>query len=340
MQITRGPLISPQATAAEMTRLVKAYAGDLGEKAAWPLSKFFNYVKNLPYRRDPQRVESIARPALAMNPKIPWRDCDDKSILLAAWCESNFYPWRFVASSKRPDKTLHHVFVEAQGPNKPIYLDATYHFHKLGSLAANYTSLEPLTGWNMPQIQILEGDELGFLPKGVKRIGRKAVNVVTTPARVIARPVVKGAKIASRVVGRAMPDIIKRNVEKAVRGVVGNRAVTPAIKAAVIGPATAAALAVPGVQPYAVAVPIVLNEILNKMIDEAKKKIGVSTQPAAAPAPAKSSQGFKNLRAKIADAKTTIATAKEPAAPKLDPKILAIGAAGLLGAFLLMGKKR
>jgi hypothetical protein len=317
MKITRGPLQSAQATAAEMARLSVQYAADLGEKSSWPLQRIFAYVKNLPYRRDPQNVESLARPAYTMRRNFPWRDCDDKAIILGAWCSANLIPFRFLASSRRPDKTLHHVFLEAQAGAAPIILDATYPSHKLGSLARNdYTDVQPLTDWIMPQIQVLEGP-FGFLPKNLGRkignVAKKGVHVAATPVRVAKR----GVDATLSLMARNIPGPLRRQIESAVRKIVGNRTVTPAIKAAVIAPATAAALAIPGMQIYSPAVPIVLNEILNKMIKEAKKMLpnqsaGGSSAPAAS---------LKNLKANLVKAKK--ATAQSPATADLVARLKA-----------------
>jgi glutamate racemase len=116
---------------------------------------------------------------------------------------------------------------------------------------------------------------------------------------------------------RNIPGPLRRQIESAVRKIVGNRTVTPAIKAAVIAPATAAALAIPGMQIYSPAVPIVLNEILNKMIKEAKKMLpnqsaGGSSAPDA---------NLKNLKANLVKAKK--ATAQSPATADLVARLKA-----------------
>jgi hypothetical protein len=347
MKITRGPLKSAQATAAEMARLAVQYSSDLGEKSSWPLQKIFSYVKNLPYRRDPENTESLARPALSMRPGFPWRDCDDKAIILGAWCAANMIPFRFLASSRRPDKSLHHVFLEAQAGAAPIILDATYPSHKLGALArTDYTKIEPLTGWIMPNLQVLESP-FGFLPKNLGRkignVAKKTVHVAATPVRVARRGVDAGLSIMAR----NIPGPLRRQIENAVRRIVGNRAVTPAIKAAVIGPATAAALAIPGMQLYAPAVPVVLNTILDKMIAEAKKRIpGGGASPAAAMPAAAANRGsgsMKELRARLLDVRQKAMAAKAAAPQKAtagaDYKKFLLPAAGLAALFLVMRKK-
>jgi hypothetical protein len=151
-----------------------------------------------------------------------------------------------------------------------------------------------------------------------------------------------------------MPGPIRRAVERAVKRVVGNQKVTPALKAAIIAPATAAALAVPGVQPYAVAVPIVLNEILNAMIAQAKDYLQPGSAAGAKSAiPAGIKAGLQKtrraigpgaasidaLRDKLIAAKATAKTALEAkraavAEPKKKIPIAAIGAGAALLAFL------
>lgn len=346
MKITRGPLQSAQATAAEMARLSVQYAADLGEKSSWPLQKIFAYVKNLPYRRDPQNVESLARPAYTMRRNFPWRDCDDKAIILGAWCSANMIPFRFLASSRRPDKTLHHVFLEAQAGAAPIILDATYPSHKLGSLARNdYTDVQPLTDWIMPQIQVLEGP-FGFLPKNrgrkIGNVAKKGVHVAATPVRVARR----GVDATLSLMARNIPGPLRRQIENAVRKIVGNRTVTPAIKAAVIGPATAAALAIPGMQLYTPAVPIVLNEILNKMIKEAKVKRATAQSPATADLVARiksartAAQAVTPEQRAANTARNDAAFAqRQAAAPAAGLAKFALPAAGLAALFFIMRKK-
>ena len=64
-------------TAKEMVRIVKMYCSDLGNKKNWSLIRFFDFVKNLPYVRDPVLNETISRPKLLLLPNWHARDCDD-----------------------------------------------------------------------------------------------------------------------------------------------------------------------------------------------------------------------------------------------------------------------
>lgn len=110
-------------TAAEMRRLVETYAGDIGALANIPFIFFYKLICALPYANDPRGVETVSRPALLLDPGYSPRDCDDKSILLAAWCRCNGIKCRFVASSTRKNCKLHHVFLQLENG---ILVDATY----------------------------------------------------------------------------------------------------------------------------------------------------------------------------------------------------------------------
>lgn len=178
-------LTSPQQTSAEMLRLVRAYAADIGDKAKWPLEKFYNYVKLLPYRNDPKGVETLSRPKWLMLESWPWRDCDDKAILIGSWCYLNGVPFRFVAASNRPDKELHHVFVIAQIEGKDFVIDSTYKNNTLGKQYPA-TRLENLTGNIMTNLLTLEGYRemagvSSVLKKAGKGISKAAKIVIKTP---------------------------------------------------------------------------------------------------------------------------------------------------------------
>jgi hypothetical protein len=77
----------------------------------------------LPYIPDPPEVETVSRPLYTLNASYSPRDCDDKSVLLAAWLHAHGEKCRFVATSTRPDKVLHHVFIQLENG---LFVDATY----------------------------------------------------------------------------------------------------------------------------------------------------------------------------------------------------------------------
>lgn len=94
---------------------------------------------------------------------------------------------------------------------------------------------------------------------------------VLKAAKIAGRGALKPAKQVAAVIGRNMPASIKNAIKSAVRKVAGDK-VTAATKAVILPSATAAAMAIPGAQPFAVAVPVVVNLALDEIIAAAKKK--------------------------------------------------------------------
>lgn len=324
MKVSRGPLHSAKQTAAEMERLVRSYSSDIGKLSKLPLARYYDLVKRLPFKSDPRNIENISRPSYTLRAKFPWRDCDDKAILLGSYCYQNKIPFRFIAISKRPDKSLHHVFVEARTKAGPLDLDATYPNMKLNQQLEGITKREALTGFIMPDLRVMEGAEMGFsLTKAVRKVGRVTKRAVATPVRVAT----KGVRAVSRIIGRVMPDWAERAIERGVRAAIGNRSVTTATKATILPIATAAALAVPGVQPFAVGVPVVVNAVLDKLISEAKgggasKSVTTPTAPGASfaqrlQAKQAASEKLKSISQKLKAAK---GVAQEKRAAKIAEK--------------------
>lgn len=110
-------------TAGEMRRLVEEYYNDLGNWLRVPLIDFYKFVCLLPYVPDPVGVETVSRPAYTLRPDYTPRDCDDKSVLIAAWCHGNGRKKRFVSTSTKPDGRLCHVFVQL---DNGLFVDSTY----------------------------------------------------------------------------------------------------------------------------------------------------------------------------------------------------------------------
>jgi len=124
-------------TGNRIKELCRKFSGDLdciylskdGEEiplSELPLQDFFKFVKNIPYKMDKKPVEIVARPYYILKNKSQGADCKKKSILMGAWLERHNIPYRFIASSKRPDKMVHHVFPQGKINGKYINLDATY----------------------------------------------------------------------------------------------------------------------------------------------------------------------------------------------------------------------
>lgn len=133
-------------TAQEMRRICEMYFSDLGPWLGVPLIQFYGFVCLLPYVPDPVGVETVSRPAYTLQKDYRPRDCDDKSVLIAAWLQGHGIKKRFVSTSCRPDKRLTHVFTQLENG---LFVDATYPKYK--NLLGNYpyfpkvTRLEYLT---------------------------------------------------------------------------------------------------------------------------------------------------------------------------------------------------
>lgn len=137
MKITRSILLDKKQTAKDMYRLVNRYYKDLdifylrSGKKLIPISKlsfkkFYNMVKHLPYRKDIKPIEVTSRPYyLLAFPKVGI-DCKKKAILIASYLKKNNMPYRFIASSKKKDKRIHHVFPQVFLNGVWYNADATY----------------------------------------------------------------------------------------------------------------------------------------------------------------------------------------------------------------------
>lgn len=95
------------------------------------LSDFFDLVKNIKYRRDPRPVEVVARPYYLFKYRHLGLDCKKKTILCAAYFKYRGLPFRFIGSSDRPDKKIHHIFPQVKIDNEYLNFDATYSNYKI-----------------------------------------------------------------------------------------------------------------------------------------------------------------------------------------------------------------
>ena len=133
----REPLRDKTQTGDTMYGLVERYAGDLdlieidGRPAsALPLDTWFDFVRKIPYRKDKRPVEVISRPLHIVTNRHLGMDCKKKAIALASWAKVNRVPYRFVASSRRPDRKLHHVFPQINLSGTWDNYDATYRHYQ------------------------------------------------------------------------------------------------------------------------------------------------------------------------------------------------------------------
>lgn len=134
-------LFSKEQTGKEMKRITKKYCDDLKHiflrykgklisVSELPFIAYFDLIKNLQYKQDTAPVEVVARPKILLKgaQEGAGLDCKKKAILIASWICLNVgrENFRFVASSKRKDKQITHVFPEILVNNKWLPVDATY----------------------------------------------------------------------------------------------------------------------------------------------------------------------------------------------------------------------
>jgi hypothetical protein len=135
------PLRSKDQTGKEMHRLINRYSGDLRNvyvKRGGKLIPFsdlsmreaFDFVRRMPYRRDVKPIEVVSRPREIVKNYPVGMDCKKKAILLSSYLRENRYPYRLIASSRRPDGKIHHVFPQVRLSGNWRNLDATYSYYR------------------------------------------------------------------------------------------------------------------------------------------------------------------------------------------------------------------
>jgi hypothetical protein len=144
--INRQPLTDKAQTADEIKYLVDTFFTDLDnifidrkdgtrmKLSDMSLQSFFDFVRTIPYRRDiskPVAREIVARPHYVVKHRALGMDCKKKAVLIASFLKRHAIPFRFIGSSERKDKRIHHIF--CQGWFNGIWknVDATYRDYKL-----------------------------------------------------------------------------------------------------------------------------------------------------------------------------------------------------------------
>lgn len=142
MKISSEELTSKDQTGKEMHRMINAYSNDIkqvmvsnGEKTL-PMSDLsineaFDLIKNLPYKVDTAPIEVVSRPSILIENSSNGLDCKKKSILMCSYLKENGIPYRLIASSQRPDGSIHHVFPQMYYDGKWCNMDATYSDNKI-----------------------------------------------------------------------------------------------------------------------------------------------------------------------------------------------------------------
>lgn len=136
-------LSDKEQTGKEMYRLVDKYKNDidkfymrnsLGQSV--PMSKLslheaFDYVRKLPYKKDREPIEILMRPEKILKYPSNGYDCKKKALLLGSYLAKNGLDFRFMTTSNRYDKKIHHVFPQVNLMGKWLNVDATYHDYVL-----------------------------------------------------------------------------------------------------------------------------------------------------------------------------------------------------------------
>jgi len=111
-------------TVLKIIEFAKKYKNDLDKFKNYPFYDFYLFVKNLPYKADPKKIETLSRPIYTLNPNYSPRDCDDKTILICAFCELKNIPYKILVTGKK--NRFHHVFPEVFLNGIWRIADATY----------------------------------------------------------------------------------------------------------------------------------------------------------------------------------------------------------------------
>jgi hypothetical protein len=149
MEVKEIPLKSKYRTVSEVKHAVNTYADDLRdfpEFMSMDVEQYYDYVKNIPYKRDVPDTEIVSRPRYLLT-IFPSLDCKKKAILFASFMHLNYGPksYRFVISSNRPDGQIGHIFTQILADGRWINADATYSHNILGK-AKRVTNYEIMGG--------------------------------------------------------------------------------------------------------------------------------------------------------------------------------------------------
>lgn len=142
MRIEKQNLVSQPQTVAKMKKWVKKYHNDMYDLKNMSLVDIYMNVRNIPFYKDDEFFEVIARPGYLLDPEIfPGMDCKKKSIILASWAELNSYPWKFVTASDYANSDNHHIYPIIKIPKVGmIAVDATMPENRLGQIVSVFNS--------------------------------------------------------------------------------------------------------------------------------------------------------------------------------------------------------
>ena len=141
MHVIQEPLNNKKQSIDKIFYLASRYASDLDSiyvngsngltnLSSLTLEEYFDVVRKMPYQRDEEPIEIVARPKIIFERYLngTGRDCKKAAVIIGAYCNKNGIPWRVAVVSTRPDKKIHHIFPQADlnGNGQYVNLDATY----------------------------------------------------------------------------------------------------------------------------------------------------------------------------------------------------------------------
>ena len=139
MQIQKEELFNKRQTVQRIFDLVRSFKGDLNNVyiqagnetlpvSRLSLAEFFDLVRSIPYKRDSEPVEVVARRKIIFKNYLSGlgKDCKKAAILIGSYLEIKKVPWRLATVSTRPDRKIHHIFPQANFGSGFVNLDATY----------------------------------------------------------------------------------------------------------------------------------------------------------------------------------------------------------------------
>jgi len=133
MELRRQKLFDKKQTVKEIDRIVNTFASDIDDfrykgicLSGVELKRYYNLVKNIPYQRDQKPIEILIRPRYMLKNRNIGLDCKKKTILIGAYLKRNGKRFRYVGSSQRPDKRIHHIYIQVLHDGQWKNIDATY----------------------------------------------------------------------------------------------------------------------------------------------------------------------------------------------------------------------
>lgn len=120
-------------TGRTMRSLAITFSSDVIPYEHLGIAGFYEVLRKLPYKKDPQGLELVKRPGFTLSSIGPGGDCDDKAVAMAAMLYRLHIPFRFLAGGRQKTGPLHHVWVQGYVNGRWVDMDPTYEWNTLGS---------------------------------------------------------------------------------------------------------------------------------------------------------------------------------------------------------------